>query len=123
VLDQLAVTEPEDVDELELDPVPGRRQVPQLAEVRAAERLARRHQVTLGELVADLHRGVGKPAQQRAEEGLEAARGPVRLRDGPPLRPVVVHELRVEGLVGERQVMLVLAAFHELRHGTLVLVT
>jgi serine/threonine protein kinase len=35
VLDQPAIVEPEDVDELELDPVPGRRQVPELTEMRS----------------------------------------------------------------------------------------
>jgi hypothetical protein len=122
VLDQQAVAEPEDVDELELDPVPGRRQVPELAEMGAAECLAGRHEIALGELVTDFHGGIGKALQQRAVKGLESARGPVRLRDITAFRPVMVLEFRVEGLVGERQVVLVLAALYELGHRTLVVV-
>src|SRR6516225_4813128 len=93
VLDQPALAHPEDVDELELDPVSGRRQIPEFTKVCPPECLAGRHKIALSELLVDLHGGIRKPLQQRAVEGLEAARGPIRLRDSPTLRPVVIHEL------------------------------
>ena len=86
------------------------------------KRLAGRHQIALGDLLVDLHGGVRKAAQQRAVERLESARGPLCTRNGPALGSVVVHELRVEHLVGECQVVLVLAAPDELRHDPLVVV-
>lgn len=120
--DQLALADPEDVDELEFYAVAGRRQVPELAEVRAPERLAGGDQVALGELIVDLHGGVGEPPQQRTVERLEATRGPVGRYDGPTPWAVVVHEPRMDDLVRERQVVLILAAFHELGHNALVVV-
>src|SRR5499427_8524938 len=122
VLDQLALAHPEDVDELELDPISGRRQIPEFTKVCSPECLAGRNKIALSELLVDLHGGIRKPLQQRAIEGLEAARGPIRLRDSPTLRPVVIHELRVECLVSERQVVLILAPLHELSHSTLVVI-
>src|SRR6185437_3413417 len=109
VLDQPAVADPEDVDELELDPISCRRQVPEFAKVRPPECLAGRNEVALGELLVDLHGCIRKPLQQRAVERPEAARGAIRLRERPPFRPVVVHELRVKCLVGVVQIVLILA--------------
>jgi len=40
VLDQPALAHPEDVDELELDPISGRRQIPELTKVRPPKCLA-----------------------------------------------------------------------------------
>ena len=96
VLDQPALADPENVDKLELDTIPGRRQIPEFIKVRSPEFLAGRNKITLSELLIDLHGGIRKPLQQRATEGLGAARRPIRLRDSPALRPVVIHELRVE---------------------------
>ena len=84
------------------------------------EGLAGRHEIALGELVVDFYGGIGKALEQRAVKGLESARGPVRLRDSTAFRPVVVLEFRVESLVGERQVVLVLAALYELGHRMLI---
>jgi hypothetical protein len=122
VFDQLAVADPEDVDELELHAIAGRRQIPEFAEVRPPERLAGSDEIALGELLVDLHGGIGESLQQRAVERLEAARRPARLRDGPAAGPVVVHESRVEDLVRERQVVLILTTFYELSHDTLAVV-
>jgi hypothetical protein len=90
VLDQLALAHPEDVDELELDPVSGRRQIPEFTKVRPPKCLAGRNKIALSERLVDFHGGIRKPLQQRAVEGLEAARRPIRLRDSPTLRPVVI---------------------------------
>src|SRR5215470_10556029 len=87
-----ALADPENVDKLELDTVPGRRQIPEFTEMRSPECLAGRNKIALSELLIDLHGGIRKPLQQRAVEGLEAARGPIRLRDSLTLRPVVIHE-------------------------------
>src|SRR3954463_12384139 len=57
VLDQPAVADPEDVDELELHALSRRRQVPEFTEVRPPECLAGRDEVALGELLVDLHGG------------------------------------------------------------------
>src|SRR5437762_6312643 len=122
VLNQPSLADPENIDELELDAIPGRRQIPQFTKVRSPECLASRNKIALSELLVDLHGGIRKPLQQRAVEGLEAARGPIRLRDSLTLRPVVIHELRVECLVSERQVVLILAPLHELSHSTLVVI-
>src|SRR5205814_8218046 len=86
VLDQPAVADPEDVDELEFHAISRRRQVPEFTKVRPPECLAGRHEVALGELLVDLHGRIRKPLQQRAVERPEAARGPVRLRQSLPLR-------------------------------------
>src|SRR6266566_6229570 len=122
VLDQLALAHPEDVDELELDPVSSRRQIPEFTKVRPPKCLAGRNKIALSELLVDFHGGIRKPLQQRAVEGPEAARRPIRLRDSPTLRPVVIHELRMECLVSERQVVLILAPLYELSHHTLVVI-
>jgi hypothetical protein len=90
VLDQLPLAQPEDVDELELDPVSGRRQIPEFTKVRPPKCLAGRNKIALSERLVDFHGGIRKPLQQRAVEGPEAARRPIRLRDSPTLRPVVI---------------------------------
>src|ERR1700749_3008138 len=79
VLDQPAVADPEDVDELELHPISCRRQVPEFAKVRPPECLSGRNAVPLGELLLDLPGSIRKPLQQRAVERPEAARGAIRL--------------------------------------------
>src|SRR5215813_10455282 len=88
VLNQPAVADPEDVDELELYAVPGRWQIPDFTQVRPPECLARGDKVALGELVIDLHGGVRKALQHRAVERLEAARRPVCRRKRDPTWPV-----------------------------------
>src|SRR5262249_18749246 len=108
-------------DELKLDAIAARGQAPELPEVGAPECLARRNEITLGQLLIDLHGGVGEALQQGAVERLEAARGPLRLRNGPALRPVVVHEVRVKQSVPQRQTVLVLPPPYEPGHGPLVL--
>src|ERR1700759_2206818 len=122
VLDQPAVADPEDVDELELDPISCRRQVPEFAKVRPPECLAGRNEVALGGLLLDLPGCIRKPLQQRAVERPETARGAIRLRERPPFRPVVVHELRVKCLVGVVQIVLILAPLYERSHRALVVV-
>jgi hypothetical protein len=61
MLDQPAVADPEDVDELELNPISSRRQIPELTQVRSAECLAGGDQIALGELLIDLDGGIRKP--------------------------------------------------------------
>jgi hypothetical protein len=51
VLDQFAVADPEDVEELQLDAIPGRRQVPEFTQMRAPERLCGWRPDPLGELL------------------------------------------------------------------------
>jgi hypothetical protein len=53
-------------------------------------------------------------------EGLEGSRRTRCERRRAPLRVIVVHELRVEDLVRRREVVLVLAHLHEVRHHPLV---
>jgi hypothetical protein len=88
--------------------------------MRATERLASGDEIAFGQLLVYFHGRIWEPAQERAEEFLESARWPGRLRDGATLRPVVVNELRVKYLIGKIQVVLILAPLHELSHGTLV---
>lgn len=61
-------------------------------------------EVSLGELLVDVHRRVRESAQQHAVELLEAGRRTAgRLLDQPSFGHVVVDELWVEDLVGERE--------------------
>jgi hypothetical protein len=66
VLNQLALANPENVDELELDAIPGRRQILQFTKVRSPECLAGRNKIAFSELLVDLHGGIRKtPAAAR----------------------------------------------------------
>ena len=76
MFDEPAIRDADDVHELELNMVPGRRQTPQLTAMRATQRLPRADQITLGDLLVDLHRRIGKPAKKRPVKHLESARGP-----------------------------------------------
>jgi hypothetical protein len=84
-------------------------QAPLLAQVRAAEGLAGDHQVSFGNLLLDLHRGVGERRQEHAVVALEGLGGPTRGGQGTAAWEGMVHELRVKHAVGCRQVVLVLA--------------
>ena len=61
VLDQPALADPENVDELELDAISGRRQVPEFTKVRSPERLSGSNETPLWSLVEmmPLYRGSG----------------------------------------------------------------
>ena len=75
VLNELAILDAEDVDESQFHSVAGRRQVPYLPTVGAAQRLAVGHQVPVRELLVDLHRGIWERPQQHPVERLEAPAG------------------------------------------------
>src|SRR5690242_9697956 len=114
MLDQLAVPHPEDVDELPLHRVPTRRMSPQLAAMGSAECLAGGDEITLCELLVDLHRRVRKPLEQLAVEALEPRCGPIPVcGDRPSLGGVVVGEVRMEDLIREAEIMPVLAHLDE----------
>src|SRR5919199_1927835 len=80
-LDRLAVRQADDIDQLDRDRPPGRRDAHELPSVGAAERLAGRHAVLLGDHVLDRHPTVGEgPEEHRGEllEPLAVGRHPVR---------------------------------------------
>jgi hypothetical protein len=116
VLHELAVLHPKDIDELEFHPLAAWRQAPELPKVSPAQGLARGHQVPFRQLLVDLHRGIREGPQQHPVKPLKAPGWAGRRRDRVARRVVVVHEVRVEYLVGGRQVVLVLTHLHEVRH-------
>src|ERR1700761_790169 len=77
VLDQPAIADPEDVDELELHAISRRRQVPEFTQAGPPQCLAGGNEAALGEFLVDLPGSIRKPLQQRTVERLEAARGPI----------------------------------------------
>ena len=87
---------------------------PQLSPMGSAECLAGGDKITFRELVVDLHSCVGEPVKQLAVEGLESCCRPISvLRDGLPLRGIVVGEVRMEDLIREPEVVLVLTHVDE----------
>src|SRR6266571_7074151 len=71
--------------------------------------LATSYQVSFGNLLLDLHRGVGERRQEPPVVALEGLGGPTRGGQGTAAWEEMVHELRVKHAVRCRQVVLVLA--------------
>jgi hypothetical protein len=67
VLDEFAVANPDDVDDVDRDHVPGRRQAHKLAGVGAVECLAGHHLVAVGEHVVHLGMQVRDRARNAAK--------------------------------------------------------
>jgi hypothetical protein len=120
VLDNLFVPDAHEVHKLPFHAVAGRRQAPNLAEVRPPERFAGGNEVPFAELLVDLHRRVRERLEQRPVERLEARGRATHCHLGLPFTFVVVHEVRVEDRVGEAEVVLVLAHLHKGRNYPLV---
>src|SRR5215469_13675031 len=116
VLHEFAVFHPKDVDELEFHTIASWQQVPDLPKVSSAQGLAGGHQVPFRKLLVDLHRGIREGLQQHPEKPLKASGWARRRRYRVAHRVVMVHEVRVEYLVGGRDVVLVLTHLHEVRH-------
>src|SRR5919199_3002423 len=120
MLHELAVLDAEDVDELDLHRIARRWQPPELAAVRAAEGLARDDEIALGDLLLNMHRGVGERGEQHAVEELEAFRGARRRGQWTTAWDRMVHELRVEYRVSGREIMLVLTDLDKASHDLLI---
>jgi hypothetical protein len=82
VLRVASVGEADDVDDVDLDALAGRRDAEKLSPMRTAEGLPRRDFVVLGDLVVDLHRQIWERRAKNALEGQEHPLGARRRARG-----------------------------------------